>query len=257
MSFKVIAFIVLAGGILGVLGLTRISLRSSPLAASEQCPLETFMQLSDEEQADCIAAMGGKAGFIATVEAAQQATARAKYPNGPVNVPTIPVISTPRPAGYIPPIYLEIKPLHTSGPERTAPSRFQYGQSVWHVGAVMTAEGDPTPFFVAARPDQCALQSLVFGHRDDTFPTARVGYSWDCPEDIGDLTITGATGPTGIITATDALSRTITFDLANETWTLEGTPWLPVATPVPRVLNTTVPYPPPVDLDASTSYPAP
>jgi hypothetical protein len=203
------------------------------LSASEECALDSIALLPEEERNQCIQAMGGKPGFVATVEAAQRVTAQAiSAPGSMVEPPPSPV-HTPQPPGYIPDLYREIEPLDTAGPNRTAPSRFHYGQSVWQVGAVLTADGDATPLIIAADPHQCMLQSLVLSYVGETFPEAKVGHQWECPENISPLTITGATGPTGVVTATDELSRTITFDLSTEEWTLEGEPWLPAATPTP------------------------
>ncbi|NJL33921.1 MAG: hypothetical protein HC893_08745 [Chloroflexaceae bacterium] len=110
---------------------------------------------------------------------------------------------------------------------------YRYMTSVWRVGAIEDNNGVFHRFYVSTHKDICVVITTATGMTNLENGLPHTDKALPCPEDIGKIVITGATGPTGVITATDELSRTITFDLGTEEWTLEGQPWLPETTPTP------------------------
>ncbi len=111
--------------------------------------------------------------------------------------------------------------------------RYEFMRSVWRVGGVTTDTGEVQPFYVSTPEAFCSAITVIELSEPMANGRQYMDELRECPQDIGPLTITAATGPTGTINFTDEISRTIILDLGTEKWTLEGEPWLPAATPTP------------------------
>jgi hypothetical protein len=106
-------------------------------------------------------------------------------------------------------------------------------RSAWWVGAIIADDGYPQRLLISSGTGSCVLYRRSFGLHDLTSQETK---EWPCPENRGSLSLTGVTGPTGIVTATNAFTNTITFDFANEEWTLDGESWITPPTPVPGTI---------------------
>lgn len=204
-----------------------------PSRAQTICPTAWAETGTLEQRAVCVATAQAINDQIATAEIA---TALARSPRPITPRPTVtpgePIRLT---IDTLPDETRRIEPITdlAGGPHVL---RSSYAASVWHVSGIITPDGlIAYRFYVYSVQEQCALGTYVYpdpvgGYADFEEQHIR---TWHCPEDIGELIITDVTGPTGIVTFTDTLSRTITFDLATEEWTLEDEPWLPAATVTP------------------------
>jgi len=150
--------------------------------------------------------------------------------------------------GVIPDSYQVIEQRHPPLTSETQyPKKYPDSSSVWRVGAVL----DPDyayAFYVATSSSGCSINTFTSKLRSDA-----QNFSWDCPEDIGPIIITDATGPTGVITFTSEDGQVGTFDLTTEQWVLDGQPWV-AATPVPVLV---VPEPLDSQNEAVPAYPVP
>jgi hypothetical protein len=89
-------------------------------------------------------------------------------------------------------------------------------------------------FVIMTPKEQCAIETATSNPDDYLDRLEEYEKKWSCPQEVGELVITGATGPTGIVSFTTELNQTGTFNLATEEWTLEGKPWLPGPTVTPE-----------------------
>ncbi|NJK79017.1 MAG: hypothetical protein HC914_03580 [Chloroflexaceae bacterium] len=223
----------LASIILLFILVTSIGLSQHSSSAQIVCPTDWAETGTREQRAACIATAQA---INDQSETAEIATAFARSPRPitprPTVTPGAPIRLT---LDTLPDETRRIEPItdRAGGPHVL---RSSYAASVWHVSALITPDGFvPYRLYVYSVREQCAIGTYVYpdpigGYADFEDQHTRF---WDCPYDAGELSITGATGPTGVVTATDEFSRTITFDLTTEAWTLEGEPWLPTATPTP------------------------
>ncbi len=104
-----------------------------------------------------------------------------------------------------------VEPQETAGGGVPLSLDYRFMGSVWRVGAIEDNRGMLHPFYVSAPQDVCGLITVTIGMGED-LPHAED--AWPCPQDRGAITIEDATGPTDIVTFTDTLSRTGTFDLS-------------------------------------------
>jgi hypothetical protein len=111
------------------------------------------------------------------------------------------------------------------------PHWLKFTVNAWWLGATLDDDGSPRRIIIKSSSRTCGLGISYI--KENGWPGKGEGHGFSCPEDINPIEITDATGPTGVVTATDEFSRTITFDLGTEEWTLEGQPWLPETTPTP------------------------
>jgi hypothetical protein len=219
-----------------IFALTRAGTPQSEIAPC----IANWDTLTWEEREQCAESIGGIALAEETVMAVAQQTADARPTQSLESIratehamwveagrPT----PVPTPVPGIVPQGWEVTEPYRSPTERLAPDPLLRGMnSAWWVGVIIADNGSPYRLLATTHREYCDLFINPIG-LERIAPQATE--AWDCPEDRGQITITGVTGPADIITLTDTLSRTITFDLATEEWTLEGEPWLPAATPTP------------------------
>jgi hypothetical protein len=238
--FVISAGLALAGSLLILL--VSLTLAQSQPNASSDTPddcLRGWPRLSDVEQAACIEQAGGMPQLKATHDAQRQATVQARPTTAPMSglqtqaalmeARGTPTITPTLPPDGIPP---EAHRIERKRPEAGSILSYRWFVSIWRVGAVLSADRRAYAFYVLTPKEECQLHTTTIGPDFSQLP--RYEQQWSCPQDIGELTITGATGPTGIISFTNALSQTGIFNLTTEAWTLEGEPWLPTATVTPR-----------------------
>lgn len=202
------------------------------------------------EREQCVESEGGLLPFNATTDAmiqhtalaaptidstAERATEAAAYEAAgrPTRAPTITHGVSPQDTEV-----RRIEPQEVAGGSNSI--RYKYRASVWVAGAVVDAQGYGKSLYVTTPREECAVSSVIPNY---TPGVEQYNLRWLCPQNIGEIVITDITVQdivgtaanelSHLVTATDQLSRTITFDLATEEWTLEGEPWLPAATPTP------------------------
>lgn len=204
--------------------------------------VEQWYNLSDAERIQCTEAVGGGVPVAETLYALDAATANAFIPVTPsldiaqveatyeaIGYPTAKPTIQP---GVIPGNYMIVTPVAKEDLLGTSES-YRYNTSVWRVGAIIGANGSAEKFFVATPLDTCAIRTFA-----SNGPGLTPAQNWLCPEDIGEISITGATGPTGIVSFAAMQGDTGTFDLNTKEWTRNGQPWM--AIPTPTTIN---PYP--------------
>lgn len=144
-----------------------------------------------------------------------------------VGLPT-PLPATPEPSGFVPP---EAQRIFRLNPDNAAelPS-LRGSNSLWHIGAVPNPKGEASFYYALARPGTAAqhAQLAVVLEGNAITPADYQKYSkvWVAPQDVGTITITGVsgtitgpTGPVGIIAFTTSSGRTGTLNMATGTWT--------------------------------------
>lgn len=209
--------------------------------------VEHWETLTVDEKAACDKQIGGRGPILATRDALHNQTVEA-LPSAPPMSGLATVTAyyaergspTPDTIGTTVALSSEwtevirrIEPQETVGGGVPGGIDYRYMTSVWRVGAIEDNNGVFHRFYVSTHKDICVVITTATGMTNLENGLPHTDKALPCPEDIGKIVITGATGPTGVITATDELSRTITFDLGTEEWTLEGQPWLPETTPTP------------------------
>jgi hypothetical protein len=206
--------------------------------------VEHWETLTADEKAACDEKIGSRGAVLATRDALQEQTVQALPSAPPLSglateaaiyeergsptpdtVGTTTARSTERME-----VIKRVEPQETAGGGVPLSLDYRFMGSVWRVGAIEDNRGMLHPFYVSAPQDVCGLITVTIGMGED-LPHAED--AWPCPQNTGAITIEDATGPTGIVTFTDTLSRTGTFDLSTKAWTREGQLWLPETTPTP------------------------
>lgn len=194
--------------------------------------VENWYSLTDAERAQCEAAVGGPVAVMETNEAIDFATAAARPSSepmagvtamaqtyvalgSPTEVPTIP-------AGVLPEQYLLIEQIEPEDIWGTSES-YKYNASVWHIGGELNENGMPEMLFAATPRDFCAVRT--FRSSGNNFINPQI---WECPENVGEVLITGVASSTGLISFTTIQSDTGTFDLSTKEWTLNDAPWISI-----------------------------
>jgi|GEM_PF-6337515 len=194
---------------------------------------------SEAKKDACIERAGGLTELKATHDALRRATVQARPSTAPMSgLKTVAAQVAARPPSTPTPTFLpnglpgwydKIRPIKPEERYKTSIG-YLYYESVWHVSGVVSESGVPYMLDVMTLQDQCVLETLTINPYDYLDRLEEYEKKWSCPQDVGEIVITGATGPTGIVTFTTTLSQSGTFNLATEEWTLEGEPWLPVPT---------------------------
>ncbi len=211
---------------------------------------DNWSSKTETEREQCVEREGGLLAFNATTDAmiqhtvlaaptvdstAERATEAAAYAAAgrPTGVPTITPGVSPQDTEI-----RRIEPQEVAGGPNSI--QYKYRASVWVAGAVVDAQGYGKSLYVTTPREECAVYTVIPNY---TPGVEQYDLSWSCPQNIGEIIITDITVQDGVataadelnhlITATDDFSRTITFDLGTEEWTLEGQPWLPETTPTP------------------------
>jgi hypothetical protein len=101
----------------------------------------------------------------------------------------------------------------------------KYTTSVWHVGAVLASDRSHYgQLFVWSAAGDCMLGIDI--HNAAYLPRQlfpQHDRRWPCPNDLadlGELTITGASGPQGVVSFRSSSGQRGTFDLATQQWQL-------------------------------------
>jgi hypothetical protein len=221
-----------------VFALTRAGTPQSEIAPC----IANWDTLTWEEREHCAESIGGIALAEETVMAVAQQTADARPTQSLDSIratehamwveagrPT--PAPTPVP-GIVPQGWEAVEP-YQSDTKGLAPDPhwLKFTVNAWWLGATLDDDGSPRRIIIKSSSRTCGLGISYI--KENGWPAGGEEHGFFCPEDINPIRIIGATGPTGVVTATDELSRTITFDLGTEEWTLEGQPWLPETTPTP------------------------
>lgn len=137
----------------------------------------------------------------------------------PTRTRSIP-LGSPVPAGVIPDKYKVIEEIKDPQP---GPSQITYASSVWRLGAVFGERDRYYLMFLSAmKPgdDKKPLIQRFFLDASDEVLLKWRAY-WECPEPIGDITITGITGQTGIVSFTSTSGKSGTLDMASGAWSFK------------------------------------
>lgn len=161
-----------------------------------------------------------KETVMALQETARVATAVALPPK--TLVPHTPnpadhgIVVTP---GVIPDKAMKIEPIPALDLAE-GPTVLRNATSVWRLGAVLDAQGDYHRMVLWAGPAGTKGHSKLGTFFDDAPVAVRKQWEhvWECPQDIGDITITGVTSQTGIVSFTSSSGKKGTFDLKTYTW---------------------------------------
>jgi hypothetical protein len=93
--------------------------------------------------------------------------------------------------------------------------------SLWHVGAVVAADGQSySPRYVWSASEGCMLgvDIPLAEQMPEQYP--QHGRQWECPRDIGPLTITGADAQAGTVSFVGAAGQRGTFSLEQQRWSI-------------------------------------
>lgn len=161
-----------------------------------------------------------------------EATARAEPRATSVVTPINPAISgTPVPPGYIAPQYQAIKALETEPAIEVVVGHPWRLTSAWQVGAVLNSDPASPEYrkgfgevIVYAAGPYPSGQSFIARELWDTGGSSsrdakKCQASWTCPRNVGSITITSVTGPTGVVSFTSSMGANGTLNMSTGTWT--------------------------------------
>ena len=227
----------------------------SALRAQSQPPtcVEDWYSLTDAERIQCANVVGGMGAVMETNQAIDYATTAARPSSVPGEGLTAeaelliqlgnPSIVPTLPPGIIPERYQRVEEVPSDERYGTSASS-KYYSSVWQVGGISNAEGDPEMLLIGATRDVCALRT--FRSNGPRFFDIVV---WLCPEELGEIVINSVSAAGGTVAFTfTASGDTGTFDLTTKAWTRNGNYWGVSPNPTPES-----PYPAPYPYPIPTS----
>lgn len=192
---------------------TPLALDAVPTVFVQECGQE-WVKWHDTAREKFLHCTRLKATMVAIQEVHEQQTAAIPRPLASPVVPD----GTPLARGFIPERARKIEALAREDLIGGAPI-FTKSSSVWHNGAVLApSQDDYYEVYLWSGPG-CILGSLMTDPEAPQGLIQQYNRTWECPRDIGDIIITAAMGPDGIVSFANTAGQTGTFDLQTQKWT--------------------------------------
>jgi hypothetical protein len=92
---------------------------------------------------------------------------------------------------------------------------YRYYETAWHIGGMQDWCGENYAVYAMTSQDNCGL---TIGIRPEGWASVQEYYPYQCPQNIGELRITGATGPNGQVFFRNHYGQTGRFNVATRQW---------------------------------------